>query len=347
MKAHQYNCLTALLLGVLASTVLAQPAEQTIDPLNAPAVDPVTALERSQELTRRLQDLDTITSQAGVYDVSLIEAYRDLAGFYVEQGEHAAAADALREALQITRINEGLNSSRQQDILQQIIQSEAASEDWQAVDAAHHLKLYVADRNYAPGDPDYLAAVDEYGRWKLRVLQENLLGLNNRNLEREAEALSMHYQTAIAGIDAAQPDSGGSLIPLLYGKSQVDMSIARALASTPYQYFPGTVSQYINETVCNNVRDANGGVVRSCYTVKRENPRYRQSQQDAKRLAVMRSARQVEEVIDRLQAILDSQPDLPPERRTEVQTRIGELLVESQQIDRVSRRGALGGFPSF
>ena len=117
--------------------------------------------------------------------------------------------------------------------------------------------------------------------------------------------------------------------------------IARYLAETPYQYFPGTVSQYVNETVCSNVRDASGNVVRSCYTVQRENPRYRQSQQDAKRLAVMRSQRQVEYTVDRLQAILDSHPDMPVAQRMEVELRIGEMLAESRRIVQVSRRGSL------
>lgn len=332
--------LLAVSLGPWAPLVAApEPAAVSEPaPLSAQPLSEGEAMARSAELARRQAALEALIGQVGVYDRALVEGYADLAGFLAEQGEHAAAADLLRQALQVVRINDGLNAPTQAPILSELIQRETDTGNWQAVDDAHHLKFYVARRSLPPGSPERLAALETYGQWKQRVLKENLLRLNERNLSDEATELSLLYGSAIAELDAAARHNDPALIGLLTGKLEADMVMARTLARTPSIYFPGTVPQFINDTVCTNVRDASGNVVRSCRSVQVENPRYRQSQEDAKRMAVSRSTRQVDDTVARLQGVLDAQADLPSDTRTAVQMRIGEFQAESVQIDRLARR---------
>lgn len=334
------SCLQSL-HPLLLSLLLTGMALAQGDPLPDPAAETEAgdALAVSQELELRRQRLQELLEERGSYDQSLVEAYRDLAAFYAVHEDFDDAVDLYTQALMLIRVNDGLNSAAQIPVIDALIASNMARHSWQDVDDKQHLKFYLQQRTLNPADGAYIDAVTEFGDWKLRLIRENLLDQNYRSLGREAESLSDFYDAALASIDATGQSTDPRLMTLLRGKSVTDMELARSLAETPYQYFPGTVSQYVNQTICSNVRAPDGSVQRSCYTVQRENPRYRQSQQDAKRLAVMRSMREVDNAIDRLQGILDGHPDLPPEQRDSLQSQIAELRVEYERIDRVSRRG--------
>lgn len=303
------------------------------------AVPEPSAVDISQELELRRAHLEALQTELGVYDLRLAEAYSDLAGFYAEHDEPLQAAELYREALMVVRVNAGLYTDQQLPVLDSLISANEAAGLWEKVDDSRHLKFSIQSRLYSPVDDRYLAAVTDFGSWKLRLLRENLLQQNYRTLTREAEGLSDFYNTALARIDQSGRGNVPGLTPLLYGKSVTELELARYAAETPYQYFQGTVSQYISQTVCNNVQAPDGTVQRSCYTVQRENPRYRQSQQDAKRLAVLRSMRQVDTTLDRLQYILDANPAMAVEDRERLQRQVGELRVEYERVERVSRRG--------
>jgi len=340
MNFSLLNKIAVLVLSLTGVALLygqeALPPSATADENESPS-----AVEISQELERRRQQLQAMQGELGAYDLGLVEAYNDLARFYLENDIPEEAAALYQEALMLVRVNAGLHSEQQLPVLDSLIASNTEAGLWQEVDDSRTLKFSIQRRLYGPADPAFLGAVNEFGDWKLRLLRENLLDQNYRFLSREAEDLSDFYNSVLASVDNAGMSNQPGLTPLLYGKTVTDMELARYLAETPYQYFTGTVSQFITQTVCNNVRAADGSTQRSCYTVQRENPRYRQSQQDAKRMAVMRSMREVDTTIDRLQAIFDSNPDLPGEERSQLQSRIGELRVEYERIDRVSRRGML------
>jgi len=328
----------------LVLVVLLVTSSQQLSPQQTEATDP-SALELSQELSleleRRLQDIERLQGELGLYHPSLIELYDDLARFFQEYDDYAQAAEMYRQAMQLARINTGLNSEQQLPYIDRVISSSLTMNDWQQVDDMAHLRFYLKNRIYQPADPRFAAAVDELGQWKLRVMRENLLDVGSRGLGNEAENLSRIYQDGIARIQASPQFSEASLLPLYQGKSQVDLEIARAMSETPYQYFEGSVSRYIYQSVCRNVRDAQGNVVRQCTRVQRENPRYRQSQRDNKRMMVYRSVREVDASIDSLNGILARNPDIPAQEREQIVSLIRQLEVESQRIESNSRRSLL------
>jgi len=305
------------------------------------AVDEPTSLEISNELQQRQASIVEMEIELGIYDPALIEAYTDLAAFYNEIGQYQDAVDLYRQALQVARISAGLNSDRQLPLIDRLISSNLALNDWQSTDDMHHLRYYLKNRLYDPADPRFVTAIDEMGQWKLRAMRENLLERNYRGLNGEASDLSDLYQNAIARIQSRPDYNEPSLLPLYQGKSQADLEIARYVAQTPYQYFEGTVSRYVYETVCSNVRDSQGRMVRSCYNIQRENPRYRQSQRDAKRFEVNRSIRAVEISINRLNDILQNNPEISPLQRQQVESQIRELQVQFQLIVRSNRQRSL------
>jgi len=331
--------------SVILATLWCFTMVATASAQNAESLPPTggerTALEISDELEQRQLNIENMETEQGIYDPSLVEAYSDLGAFYFEIGQYLDAVSLYRQALQVARISAGLNSERQLPVIDQLITTNLAVSDWQSTDDMHHLRYYLKNRLYDPADPRFADAIDELGQWKLRVMRENLMDQNYRGLGGEANDLSRLYQGAIGKIQSRPDYNEQSLLPLYQGKSIADMEIARYLAQTPYQYFEGTARQYIYQTVCRNVSDRQGNLVRSCYNVQRENPRYRQSQQDAKRMQVNRSVRAAEASINSLNGILQSNADIPPQQREQVLTQIRELQVQFEQIARSSRRSSL------
>lgn len=291
----------------------------------------------ARELDLRLQAIDEMQSNQGIYAPQLQEAYGDLAELYVETEDFESAIRIYSDALQISRINTGLYSDQQLPIIGSLIESNNQLRNWQETDDLHELRYHISSRLYELGDPAYLEAAENYGAWKLRLLRQNLLDLGYRAYSRNAEDLSDFYEEVLENLEVQPETRPENLIGIIQDKSQTDLVLARAIASTPYTAFEGTVSRYLNQQRCRNVRNAAGQVVRECVSVQVENPRYRQSQVDAKRFAMNRRTRAVQESIDRLKQIVDASSDLSRVERDELAAQIAALETEAFQLQRQSR----------
>lgn len=297
----------------------------------------VRAAEISRELDLHLQAIDEMQGSQGVYSPLLQEAYGDLAAFFVEIEDFESAVRVYTDALQISRINTGLYSDKQLPIIHSLIESNSALRNWQATDDLYELRYHISSRVYDLGDSAYLEAAENYGAWKLRLLRENLLDLGYSTYSRNAEELSDFYVKLLENIGHQEGIKQKELIGVIQNKSETDLILARALASTPYTAFEGTTSRYVNKQRCRNVRNSEGQAVSQCTTVRVENPRYRESQRDAKQFALRRRARQVQLSIDRLREILDVSTDLNRVERDSLEAQIAELETQAYQLFRQSR----------
>lgn len=295
------------------------------------------ARELALELRQRQQAIADLQSTQGVYDPALIEAHDDIARLYLELEDYGSAAQSLNEALQIIRINTGLYSEQQRPLIGQLIDSHARLEQWGEVDDLVHLDHHISSRLYTPIDSQYLNAAENYGEWKLRVLRENLLQLNSRGLMNTAEELSAFYGRVLMNIEFSEEVEAESLVSLLNGKSRADMALARNIANTPYTYFQGTANRYVTQQRCQNRRNAAGQLVRQCVNVQVENPRYRQSQQEAKRLALYRYTNEIDRTLERLRMLKDGSNSLTASQRADLDTQITQLQMEASSLQR--RRG--------
>lgn len=293
--------------------------------------------EIARELDLRRQAIDEMQGSQGIYAPQLQEAYGDLAALYAEIEDFESAITVYTDALQISRINTGLYDDQQLPIIASLIESNNALRNWEETDDLHELRYHISSRVYGLGDLAYLEEAENYGAWKLRLLRQNLLDLGYRAYSRNAEDLSDFYERLLDNLDIQTDTRPESLIGIIQGKSEADLVLVRAIASTPYTAFEGTASRYLNQQRCRNVRDAAGQVVRECVNVQVENPRYRQSQMDAKRFAMNRSTRAVQESIDRLKQIYESSSDLGRVERAELEAQIAELETQTYQLLRQSR----------
>jgi len=303
--------------------------------------DEARALEISRELAARESAIENMQSELGIYDAALIEAYADFANFYRQLEDYASAISLYSEALQIARINTGLYSEQQFPIIEALIDNNGKLEEWRAVDDLQQLNYHISSRVFAVSDSQYLIAADDFGDWKLRVIRENLLDQSGRGLLNTAEDLSDFYERIIDSAELHSDIKPESLLVMIYGKSQADLTLARSTAAMPYTAFEGTVSRYVNQTRCQTVTNSRGQVVRQCYTVQVENPRYRQSQRDAKQMFLSRYTRQISNSIARLRLIKDTSSELSNGERQRLEIQIAELQTESEQLLRAARRMTL------
>ena len=297
--------------------------------------------ELAGELARRQEAIVELQSQQGIYDQSLIEAYDDVARLYLELEDYESAAGALGEALQIVRINSGLYSEQQLPLIQALIDARSRTQQWQEVDDLAHLTHHISQRLYALSDRQYLSAAQDYGKWKLRVIRENLLQQNSRGLMNTTEDLSSFYEFVISGLEREAGADARGMMALLQGKSQADIVMARNIASTPYNYFQGTESQYITQSRCQNRRNAAGQVVRQCVNVQVENPRYRQSQQEAKRMALYRHTSAIDRSLERMRRLYSSDRRLSVSEKQEFDAVVRQLQSEADALRRVRPSGFL------
>jgi len=78
--------------------------------------------------------------------------------------------------------------------------------------------------------------------------------------------------------------------------------------------------------------------VRQWVNVQVENPRYRQSQRDAKNMAMRRYTRQIEIAVERLREIRVSSETLSETEKLELDSQIATLETEAIQLQRSERR---------
>lgn len=319
---------------------------------SAPVVDEQTALEISQQLTRFEENLATLESEAGPYDVSLIEALLDMGRYYTQISQHQSAAEVFERALNITRISDGLLSPQQLSVLEELIEAHKAAGAWQVADDREHLAYYLNTRLHAPGTQAYADAAVALGEWKMLALRGNLLGNSALGNIREVESLREVYRLALVSPVAGEmPEqnlseaamSKQTRFALLYGKALTEYNLAEySLRTLPF-HMERPVERYISEYVCTDVVGANGQVSRACATVRRENPQYREMemQRDLYRNRIKSAMVALEGSVDDMHALLATDPALQTPDGVPAQQRLDELMTLQGTVNRAFRRSEI------
>ena len=102
------------------------------------------------------------------YSALIREQYFSLGQAQQAVGEHVQAIASFEQAMQIDRVNEGLFTLSQQDLVEAIIESHNSLGNFrEAADYREYLYL-VQSRSYADDDPRLLAAKEDWADWNIR-----------------------------------------------------------------------------------------------------------------------------------------------------------------------------------
>jgi len=116
------------------------------------------------EFIRRLE------TDHGPYDPSLSEPLLGLGITMKKQGDYSGAAAVFERVLHVTRINSGLHNLDQASILDQVIETNAALEDWKKVNKDYQHLHWLYRRNYDEYDPRLLTAMNKIKGWHLAAI---------------------------------------------------------------------------------------------------------------------------------------------------------------------------------
>ncbi len=105
----------------------------------------------------------------GVYDFRLSELYLSLGNTYRLAGDFQLAIDSYNEALQLSRINEGLFTEDQVPIVEELVNSYLNLGDIESANLNQEYLLYVKQKIHGAGHPMILNDLLEYADWNLHA----------------------------------------------------------------------------------------------------------------------------------------------------------------------------------
>lgn len=186
--------------------------------------------------------------------------------------EYEEAALTFSNLLQIVRIHRGLNSPYQLPIIQQLLVSLQAMENWREVDANLHLYFHIAKQNYAVGDKRRLYALEQLSNWKLNnALKELTFGFSIS--AEEASSLYKKEITQLAAIDD-YPEKNNHLALLYLRQAEINLTLAAMSLDAPLGKFETGTRPITTEKQCTAVLGPDGRAAWVCNDIPVPNLNY-------------------------------------------------------------------------
>ena len=179
-----------------------------------------SAAESSNRITERVdsfnQQIDSLETEFGPFDRSLLEPLQSLTGLFIEAGNFEAADRLLKRRLQLYRVADGLESPSQFPALAELIRNDIQRSQWQEVTANFETIYRLQTQNPEADPATVLEALNAIGAWHFaaiylddprrrashfqdaREIQRQLLGLAEVEFGEESAALiPWLYQDAL------------------------------------------------------------------------------------------------------------------------------------------------------
>lgn len=139
------------------------------------------------------QTIGEIESSEGVFSDVLLPELLGIGSAYIEEGNSADASSALKRALHIIRVNEGLYSIKQIPVLQLLIESNSLNEDWVEVSNNYDHMYWLYRRNFNETDPGQLKALQKIRNWYIESFNRD----TDRSLEQIFNATDSIYERSL------------------------------------------------------------------------------------------------------------------------------------------------------
>lgn len=135
-----------------------------------------TSLVNKKTIKQHLDEISRVEIKYGPQHERISEHLISLSKLYQNQGEHLKRLETLKQALHIHRLNYGLESEEQLEIIEQLISTNNNLEDWMALDQNYEYFYWVSRRVHGTDSLDLLPALNRIMEWKLTVLRKGLFG---------------------------------------------------------------------------------------------------------------------------------------------------------------------------
>jgi tetratricopeptide (TPR) repeat protein len=149
----------------------AYPLASPLDENTASSTDPEDAsreIANLDAIDRYRNGINASIENGESYSGLIREQYFSLGLAQQQAGEHEQAIQSFEQAMQIDRVNEGLFTLSQQDLVEAIIESHASLGNYREVADYREYLYLVQTRSYGKDDPRLLAAKEDWADWNIR-----------------------------------------------------------------------------------------------------------------------------------------------------------------------------------
>ncbi len=167
-------CALALALPTQAQDTATAPANELVVDMREPAEPaPTTTPVESPVIQDFTAAIAAIERQEGTYGPGLSEQLLGLGIALQQQARHEQAIDAFKRAAHLARINTGLYSREQIELLRRQIESQLALKEYEAVDQRQQY-LYRVERRALRDQRDSPYALLRHAEWQRLAYQEQV-----------------------------------------------------------------------------------------------------------------------------------------------------------------------------
>lgn len=185
------------------------------DPLGPFRFDPPLTRDSQQSIETLESEVEKLESLAGPMAVGLSRPVAELAYANLSQDRVTEAIDYLQRAVHLVRINRGLYTPAQEEMLEQLIAAHLRRGDFAAADEQQaYLYRVRQHQEYDPAGPRMREATLRYADWMRGVY----LGDMDRLRYPRLVGLNDLYERAIENIEASEGEHSRALLPYLRGR---------------------------------------------------------------------------------------------------------------------------------
>ncbi len=282
-----------------------------------------------------------ISELDGSYRPESIELYQSLARARLDSGDYAAAASAWQEALQALRVNEGLASEAQLQLLQAYNDVLFELEQWQQLDSNYHLALSIAERLYGREDARSIAAATTLASWKIRAWQAGVFRpRGDRSIQEAAEI----YRRLIRDLDEQGKDNPGLRASWLSARGLAYFYSARHVANIPVNEFQRSASPNASFQQCVPIVLSVDGAqpsANACHANQSLDPEFHASQQREKNNQVRRHLGNMRQSFQLAIEAVNADPRATLEQKVQAILNLGDANLLAEDYQRARSQYAL------
>jgi len=124
-------------------------------------------------------NINGMIEESGTFAQGLSQEYLALGSLYLQAGAQEQAVETFENAMHIQRVNEGLFSLNQIEIVRKLIEANKANGNFGEADKYHEYIYYLMAQNLEPGDDDLIAATLEWADWNLEAYRRLAFNLED------------------------------------------------------------------------------------------------------------------------------------------------------------------------
>ncbi|AMX01694.1 energy transducer TonB [Microbulbifer thermotolerans] len=158
--------------GVSEAADTYAPPPAYIKAASTPLEPPKRKLRPSQAVESYRERIEEMETMYGAYGAGMDEQLLGLGTALQEAGAHEEAISQFRRAMLISRVNEGLYSLSQIPMIERMIESQIALNQWEEANDNQQYLYWLHARNYGEKDPRMLPVINNLSRWHLQAYVE-------------------------------------------------------------------------------------------------------------------------------------------------------------------------------